>query len=153
MQSLRDDPTCAREEHQARCDENDPGISLRLSFDPNQDLAAPFVGRGARPRVAILREQGVNGQIEMAAAFHRAGFEAVDVHMSDILKRAVWTWTRSADSRLAVASPTATYWARAKAGPSRSCSTPEHARSSSASLPGPTPSPSGCATDVRRFPT
>jgi phosphoribosylformylglycinamidine synthase len=85
MQSLRDDPTCAREEHQARCDENDPGISLRLSFDPNQDLAAPFVGRGARPRVAILREQGVNGQIEMAAAFHRAGFEAVDVHMSDIL--------------------------------------------------------------------
>jgi phosphoribosylformylglycinamidine synthase len=83
MQSLRDDPTCAREEQDARCDENDPGISLRLTFDPNQDVAAALVS--ARPRVAILREQGVNGQIEMAAAFHRAGFEAVDVHMSDIL--------------------------------------------------------------------
>ncbi len=85
MQTLRDDPTCAREEHEARCDENDPGISLRLTFDLNQDVAAPLVGRGAKPRVAILREQGVNGQVEMAAAFHRAGFEAVDVHMSDIL--------------------------------------------------------------------
>jgi phosphoribosylformylglycinamidine synthase len=85
MQSLRDDPTCAREEQEARADENDPGLSVRLSFDPEQDVAAPFVSKGARPRVAILREQGVNGQIEMAAAFHRAGFEAVDVHMSDIL--------------------------------------------------------------------
>jgi phosphoribosylformylglycinamidine synthase len=85
MQSLRDDPTCAREEHEARCDESDPGISLRLTFDFSQDVAAPFVGRGAQPRVAILREQGVNGQVEMAAAFHCAGFEAVDVHMSDIL--------------------------------------------------------------------
>jgi phosphoribosylformylglycinamidine synthase len=85
MQALRDDPSCAREEHEARCDETDPGISLRLTFDPNQDLTAPFVSRSARPRVAILREQGVNGQVEMAAAFHRAGFEAVDVHMSDIL--------------------------------------------------------------------
>ena len=83
MQTLRDDPACAREEQDARCDENDPGISLRLTFDPNQDVAAPLVS--TRPRVAILREQGVNGQIEMAAAFHRAGFEAVDVHMSDIL--------------------------------------------------------------------
>ncbi len=85
MQSLRDDPTCAREEHEARCDENDPGISVRLTFDPNQDTGAALGSRGARPRVAILREQGVNGQIEMAAAFHRAGFDAVDVHMSDIL--------------------------------------------------------------------
>jgi phosphoribosylformylglycinamidine synthase len=85
MQSLRDDPTCAREEQEARADENDPGLSVRLSFDPEQDVAAPFVSKGARPRVAILREQGVNGQVEMAAAFHRAGFEAVDVHMSDIL--------------------------------------------------------------------
>jgi len=57
MQSLRDDPTCAREEHEARCDESDPGISLRLTFDFSQDVAAPFVGRGAQPRVAILREQ------------------------------------------------------------------------------------------------
>ena len=85
MQTLRDDPTCAREEHEARCDQGDPGISLRLTFDPNQDVAAPFASHGTRPRVAILREQGVNGQVEMAAGFDRAGFEAVDVHMSDIL--------------------------------------------------------------------
>ena len=83
MQNLRDDPTCAGEEHDGRCDENDPGISSRLTFDPNEDVAATLLN--ARPRVAILREQGVNGQVEMAAAFHRAGFEAVDVHMSDIL--------------------------------------------------------------------
>ena len=85
MQSLRDDPTCAREEQEARCDESDPGISLRLTFDLRQDPTTSIVRSGARPRVAILREQGVNGQVEMAAAFHRAGFEAVDVHMSDIL--------------------------------------------------------------------
>jgi phosphoribosylformylglycinamidine synthase len=85
LQALRDDPTCAREEHEARCDESDPGISVRLTFDPNQDIAAPLGSHGTRPRVAILREQGVNGQVEMAAAFDRAGFEAVDVHMSDIL--------------------------------------------------------------------
>ena len=85
MQTLRDDPACAREEHEARSDENDPGLSVQLSFDADEDVAAPFMARGARPRVAILREQGVNGQVEMAAAFHRAGFEAVDVHMSDIL--------------------------------------------------------------------
>jgi len=85
MQSLRDDPTCAAEEQSGRCDASDPGLVLRPSFDAQADVAAPFIARGARPRVAILREQGVNGQIEMAAAFHRAGFEPVDVHMSDIL--------------------------------------------------------------------
>jgi len=85
MQALRDDPSCANEEHEARGDENDPGMSVRLTFDPDQDTGAHLSNHGARPRVAILREQGVNGQIEMAAAFHRAGFEAVDVHMSDIL--------------------------------------------------------------------
>src|SRR5690606_18187771 len=53
-------------------------------FDPAEDIAAPYIATGARPRVAILREQGVNGQVEMAAAFDRAGFEAVDVHMSDL---------------------------------------------------------------------
>jgi len=58
---------------------------VALTFDADADVAAPFISRGARPRVAILREQGVNGQIEMAAAFHRAGFDAVDVHMTDIL--------------------------------------------------------------------
>jgi phosphoribosylformylglycinamidine synthase len=86
MQSLRDDPGCAAEEQAARLDPDDPGLAVSCPFDPAEDIAAPFVGRGARPRVAILREQGVNGQVEMAAAFHRAGFEAVDVHMSDILE-------------------------------------------------------------------
>jgi phosphoribosylformylglycinamidine synthase len=85
MQSLRDDPDCAREEYDRLLDEQDPGLAARLSFDPAEDLAAPFVNTGARPRVAILREQGVNSQMEMAAAFLRAGFEPVDVHMSDIL--------------------------------------------------------------------
>jgi phosphoribosylformylglycinamidine synthase len=85
MQSLRDDPACAAEEQESRCDASDPGLVVRPGFDAQADVTAPFVGRGSRPRVAILREQGVNGQIEMAAAFDRAGFEAVDVHMSDVL--------------------------------------------------------------------
>ena len=84
MQALRDDPDCAAEEG-ARITAADPGLSVELTFDPAQDVAAPFVARGARPRLAVLREQGVNGQIEMAAAFHRAGFECIDVHMSDLL--------------------------------------------------------------------
>jgi phosphoribosylformylglycinamidine synthase len=83
---LRDDAASADEEQAARVDPGDPGLSARLPFDPDDDVAAPFViSRAARPRVAVLREQGVNGQIEMAAAFDRAGFEAVDVHMSDLL--------------------------------------------------------------------
>ncbi|HEU4407276.1 MAG TPA: phosphoribosylformylglycinamidine synthase [Polyangiaceae bacterium] len=82
---LRDDAACADEEQAARVDPADPGLSARLPFDPDEDIAAPFVARGRRPRVAVLREQGVNGQVEMAAAFDRAGFEAVDVHMSDLL--------------------------------------------------------------------
>jgi phosphoribosylformylglycinamidine synthase len=85
MQALRDNPECAREEHEGLDDAGDPGLSASLSFDPAEDVAAPFIARGARPKVAILREQGVNGQVEMAAAFDRAGFEAHDVHMSDIL--------------------------------------------------------------------
>ncbi|HET7586657.1 MAG TPA: phosphoribosylformylglycinamidine synthase [Gammaproteobacteria bacterium] len=85
MQALRDDPDCAREEFDARL-ADDPGLHASLTFDINEDIAAPFVNAGARPRVAVLREQGVNGQIEMAAAFDRAGFEAADVHMSDILE-------------------------------------------------------------------
>jgi phosphoribosylformylglycinamidine synthase len=83
MQSLRDNPECAAEAF-ARIGAADPGISARLSFDPDDDVAAPLFERG-RPRLAILREQGVNGQAEMAAAFHAAGFECVDVHMSDLL--------------------------------------------------------------------
>jgi len=85
MQALRDHPDSAREEHAARLDEDDPGLWAEPSFDPEEDIAAPFIARGARPPVAILREQGVNSQLEMAAAFHRAGFEVVDVHMSDLL--------------------------------------------------------------------
>jgi phosphoribosylformylglycinamidine synthase len=86
LQSLRDNAECADQEHELRCDSGDPGLHVVLPFDPDADPAAPFVARGARPRLAILREQGVNGQVEMAAAFHRAGFECVDVHMSDILE-------------------------------------------------------------------
>jgi len=82
----RDDPTCAAEEHAARIDPNAPGLTAKLTFDPAADIAAPFVARGARPRLAILREQGVNGQIEMAAAFTRAGFDAVDIHMTDLIE-------------------------------------------------------------------
>jgi phosphoribosylformylglycinamidine synthase len=85
LQRLRDNPQCAQEEFDALLDATDPGLHAALTFDPSEDIAAPFVARGARPRVAVLREQGVNGQIEMAAAFHRAGFESVDVHMTDIL--------------------------------------------------------------------
>ncbi len=85
MQSLRDNPECARQEYDRHLDDGDPGLHAALTFDPGEDIAAPFVSRGARPRIAILREQGVNGQVEMAAAFDRAGFTAVDVHMSDII--------------------------------------------------------------------
>lgn len=82
MQALRDDPECAEEEHAARLDRDDPGLNAHVPFDPAE---APAVATGARPRIAILREQGVNGQVEMAAAFDRAGFSSVDVHMSDLL--------------------------------------------------------------------
>ena len=85
LQAARDNPDCAREAFDALLDAADPGLNASLSFDPAADVAAPFITTGARPRIAILREQGVNGQIEMAAAFDRAGFDAVDVHMSDIL--------------------------------------------------------------------
>ncbi len=84
MQRLRDNPVCADAERAWRTDDADPGLKPVLVFDPAEDIAAPYVASGARPRVAILREQGVNGQVEMAAAFTRAGFEAVDVHMSDL---------------------------------------------------------------------
>ena len=85
MQRLRDNPASADSELNVVCDEADPGISTRLTFATDDDIAAPYICRGIRPRVAVLREQGVNGQIEMAAAFTRAGFEAVDVHMSDLI--------------------------------------------------------------------
>jgi phosphoribosylformylglycinamidine synthase len=81
MQTLRDNPECAREEYERILEADDPGLSVSLTFNPKDH----FVSSGARPRIAILREQGVNGQVEMAAAFERAGFESVDVHMTDLI--------------------------------------------------------------------
>jgi phosphoribosylformylglycinamidine synthase len=85
MQALRDEPGCADEERAAKRAFDAPPLGVKLGFDATEDVAAPFIGSGARPRVAILREQGVNGQTDMAAAFDRAGFAAVDVHMSDLI--------------------------------------------------------------------
>ncbi|UCH54381.1 MAG: phosphoribosylformylglycinamidine synthase, partial [Pseudomonadota bacterium] len=85
IQRLRDNPACAQEEFDKIIDSKDPGLSAQLTFDPADKVAAPYIARGARPRIAILREQGVNGQLEMAAAFDRTGFDAVDVTMSDII--------------------------------------------------------------------
>ena len=85
MQSLRDNPECAQQEFDRILDAADPGLSVSVGFDPTEDIAAPYIAKGVRPQIAILREQGVNGQVEMAAAFDRAGFSSVDVHMSDIL--------------------------------------------------------------------
>jgi phosphoribosylformylglycinamidine synthase len=82
---LRDNPACADAEYDTLLDAADPGITPQLSFNPAEDVAAPFIGKGARPRVAILREQGVNSHLETAYAFDRAGFDAYDVHMSDLL--------------------------------------------------------------------
>jgi phosphoribosylformylglycinamidine synthase len=82
MQSLRDNPQCAQEEYDNLLDEDDPGINMLLTYEPE---VAAIVGE-ARPRMAILREQGINGQLEMAAVFDRVGFESVDVHMTDLLQ-------------------------------------------------------------------
>jgi phosphoribosylformylglycinamidine synthase len=85
MRRLRDDPACADEERAAQLDDADPGLNWQLTFQPDEDIAAPYINGGARPRVAVLREQGVNSQVEMAAVLERAGFEPHDVHMSDLL--------------------------------------------------------------------
>ncbi|WP_288132281.1 phosphoribosylformylglycinamidine synthase [Microbulbifer sp.] len=91
IQSLRDNADCAKQEFDAiaKSVKEDPGLSVNLSYDINEDIAAPYINqsikKGVRPKIAILREQGVNSQVEMAHAFHRAGFNAIDVHMSDIL--------------------------------------------------------------------
>ncbi len=84
IQALRDNPATALEEFDRILDDKDPGLNARLSFDANEDIVRPFRS-AAGPRVAVLREQGVNSQYEMAAAFIRAGFTTVDVHMSDLL--------------------------------------------------------------------
>jgi len=89
MQSMRDNPECAQQEHDVKFDTEDPGLQAKLSFDINEDIVSNLIAKdsqsGNNPRIAILREQGVNSHVEMAAAFDRAGFIAVDVHMSDIL--------------------------------------------------------------------
>jgi phosphoribosylformylglycinamidine synthase len=85
IQRLRDNADCADQEFDGLLEEDNPGLSVKLGYDVNEDIAAPYIKKGVRPQVAVLREQGVNGQVEMAAAFDRAGFASVDVHMSDIL--------------------------------------------------------------------
>jgi phosphoribosylformylglycinamidine synthase len=94
MQSLRDNPECAQQEHDVKFDTEDPGLNTKLTFDINEDIVADLIAKDAanstnsvltNPRIAILREQGVNSHVEMAASFDRAGFVAIDVHMSDIL--------------------------------------------------------------------
>ncbi|NOZ52550.1 MAG: phosphoribosylformylglycinamidine synthase [Gammaproteobacteria bacterium] len=89
MQALRDNPACAIQEFDQLLDSDNPGLNVRVAFDPSVDIAAPYINNGAKPMLAILREQGVNGHIEMAAAFDRAGFSCVDVHMSDIVSNRV----------------------------------------------------------------
>ncbi|MGB2287399.1 MAG: phosphoribosylformylglycinamidine synthase [Porticoccaceae bacterium] len=84
MASLRDNADCVAEEF-ARISSADNGLSTGLTFDPAEDISAPYINAGVKPKVAIVREQGVNSHLEMAAAFDRAGFTAVDVHMSDLL--------------------------------------------------------------------
>jgi len=83
MQALRDNPDCAKQQFERISDDKDPGLTAQLSFDVNENITAPF--SSSRPRVAILREQGVNGHVEMAAAFDKAGFTSIDVHMTDII--------------------------------------------------------------------
>jgi phosphoribosylformylglycinamidine synthase len=85
MRRLRDDPQCADEEYAAHTAAADPGLQVALSFDPAEDIAAPYVARGVRPRLAVLREQGVNSHTETAAVFDQAGFAPYDVHMTDIV--------------------------------------------------------------------
>ncbi len=85
LRRLRDDPQCADEEYSAHTAAADPGLDVALSFDPQEDIAAPYVSSGARPRIAVLREQGVNSHTETAAAFDQAGFAPYDVHMTDLV--------------------------------------------------------------------
>ncbi len=85
IMALRDNPACAQAEFDIWQDKNDPGLTPAVAFNPQEDIAAPFIATGKRPKVAILREQGCNSQVEMAWAFDKAGFEAQDVHMTDLL--------------------------------------------------------------------
>ncbi len=85
MQELRDNPVCAKAEFDSLLDVKDPGLSIKLSFDLAQKIGSSYISKKIKPKVAILREQGINGQTEMAAAFSRVGFETIDVHMTDLI--------------------------------------------------------------------
>ena len=85
IQRLRDNPECADSEFALLVDDQCSALFADLTFNPQDDIAAPYIHSGAKPKIAVLREQGVNGQVEMAAAFTRAGFDAYDVHMSDLM--------------------------------------------------------------------
>jgi len=84
--AMRDNAECAQQEFDAIADESDPGLTVKLSYDIDENIVAPYASVNKKPRIAVLREQGVNGHIEMAAAFDRAQFSAIDVHMSDVLE-------------------------------------------------------------------
>ena len=86
IQKLRDNPECAEQWLETVTDHNNLGLNVKTTFDLNENISAPYISRGEKPRIAVLREQGVNGHIEMGAAFDRAGFTSVDVHMSDIVE-------------------------------------------------------------------
>ena len=86
LQSIRDNSDCAQAEYDQILQSDDPGMNVVLSFDVNEDISAPYVNVASRPQIAVVREQGVNGQTEMAAAFDRAGFAAIDVHMTDLIE-------------------------------------------------------------------
>jgi phosphoribosylformylglycinamidine synthase len=86
MQKLRDNPQCAEQEYASVRQIETPPLFSELTYATDDDICAPYINQGQKPRIAILREQGVNGQVEMAVAFNKAGFEAVDVHMSDLLE-------------------------------------------------------------------
>jgi len=85
MQKLRDNPACAQQEYDRILDENNRGLFAELTYNPSENIVGPYISTGARPKMAILREQGVNGHVEMAVSFDRAGFDTFDVHMSDII--------------------------------------------------------------------
>jgi len=116
MQAMRDNPDCAQQEFDRILDTSDPGLSPKLTFDPQDDFTQVYQAISGRPKVAILREQGVNSHYEMAAAFDRAGFQSVDVTMSDILAGRV----SLADFKGFAACGGFSYgdvWARGRAGP------------------------------------
>ena len=89
LQALRDNPDCAKEQYDKLLDKDYPGLIAKITFDNNENISLPYINVGARPRVAILREQGSNGHQEMAAAFYFAGFDSIDVHMSDLLNKRI----------------------------------------------------------------